>query len=377
MRPVRAFIDYYRALDISPVQQDLSDLGRHFRRRDSLYRFLGIPALAIRGARIAEFGPGSGHNALHTAQLGPARYLLVDGNPRGVSEMRRLFAQHGLRAPIEIVESLIEDFATEERFDVVLAEGLIPLQQEPARFARHIASFVASGGILVITCIDAASAMADFGRRLAARRLAPPTLPVPERVARLSETFAPHLATLAGMSRPVGDWVYDNVIHPFTGRLFSIGDAIAVLGDGFDVYGSSPRFVVDWRWYKQVAQGDRGFNRLALEAYHANVVNLLDYRITLAPQAPELGAAILSHCQELYGLMQRIELGSDESAMTGVLATLERLGKCVALISPPTAQALASLRSFLAAPSVDPARLDGFASHFGRGMQYLSFLRRQ
>mgnify|MGYP006176012067 CR=1 FL=1 len=49
------------------------------RRRDSLYRVLGLPPSFVRGRSVIEFGPGSGHNALFTASLAPARYVLVDG----------------------------------------------------------------------------------------------------------------------------------------------------------------------------------------------------------------------------------------------------------------------------------------------------------
>src|SRR5690606_26053965 len=122
-------IDFYAGNGISPVAQDISDLSRHFRRRDSLYRFLGLPPAFLRGRSVLEFGPGSGHNALFTASLSPARYLLVDGNPKGLADTRRLLAEHRLAEPCEVVPSLFEDFATNERFDLVLAEGLLSFQR--------------------------------------------------------------------------------------------------------------------------------------------------------------------------------------------------------------------------------------------------------
>src|SRR5580692_434148 len=88
-----------------------------------------------------------------------------------------------------VVHSYVEDFATDERFDLVLAEGLIPFQNDPLGFARHIASFVRPGGVLVVTCVDSASAIGEIGRRLLANRIAPPSMPYAERRARLAPVF--------------------------------------------------------------------------------------------------------------------------------------------------------------------------------------------
>lgn len=71
----RAFIDYYSENAISPVSQDISDIGKHFRRRDSLFRLLGLLPTFVRGRTVLEFGPGSGHNALYTASLKPSSVL--------------------------------------------------------------------------------------------------------------------------------------------------------------------------------------------------------------------------------------------------------------------------------------------------------------
>ena len=104
-----SLVDFYRRYGISPVHQDISDLPRHFARRAALYRHLGILPAFVRGRSVIEVGPGSGFNSLYTASLGPSRYVLVEGNPRGVRDMTTLFGQFGsLCETIEIVPSLIE-----------------------------------------------------------------------------------------------------------------------------------------------------------------------------------------------------------------------------------------------------------------------------
>ena len=371
----RAFVDYYRERDISPVHQDISDRERHFGRRSSLYRFLGIPPLYVEGAHVLEFGPGSGDNALHTASLGPERYVLVDGNPRGVTETRAKLASALPEGVVEVVPSYVEDFKVAERFDLVVAEGLIPFQNEPVGFARHIASFVRPGGMLVVTCADSASAIGEIGRRLLANRIAPPSLPYAERRAQLSPVFASHLATLEGMSRSVDDWVDANIAQPLTGKLYSMADAIESLGaDGFIVTGSSPQFFTDWRWYKRVFGDERQFNERAIDSYYENIVNFLDYRETLAPHEAAVGRRIRTATDALYEAMHADDAG-DPTGLPAAIAHLKEIAPLVKPIAPSTAASLDALANALSGDAKTAAGTNAFSPHFGRGQQYLSFTR--
>ncbi|SVE28106.1 uncharacterized protein METZ01_LOCUS480960, partial [marine metagenome] len=74
-------LDYYLEKNISPVEQDISDFGRHLDRREALYRSLGIYSNAIKGKRVLEVGPGSGQNSLHLAHSMPEELVLVEPNP--------------------------------------------------------------------------------------------------------------------------------------------------------------------------------------------------------------------------------------------------------------------------------------------------------
>jgi SAM-dependent methyltransferase len=375
---MRPFVDYYGARNISPVAQDISDVGRHFERRASLYRSLGIPPLYVRGRSVIEFGPGSGYNALYTAYLDPSRYLMVDANPRGVNETRALLAaRYPGAANHELVHSLIEEFDSGERFDLVLAEGLIPFQMNPAAFAEQIARFAGPRAILVVTCADAPSIIGEIGRRLIAYRVAGRELPEDERLRRLVPLFGPHLKTLTGMSRSVEDWIEDNVLIPFVGKTFGIDEAVAALGDSFDVYGSSPQFTTDLRWYKQLYGEERRFNERTATAYLENMMNFLDCRVTLPPHDAALGVSIRDLCRRIYQAMQTLEAG-DGQEPAGDVAPLVRELAGLAERSPRTARALEELADAL---EIDPVsgvgeRLNEFVSFFGRGMQYLSFIRR-
>jgi SAM-dependent methyltransferase len=369
----RPFVDFYRQNGISPVSQDIADLQRHYERRASLYRLMGIPPGAVTDKRVLEFGPGSGHNAIATAAFGPKHYRFVDGNPTGIARLRDLFAKHAPETPYDVVDSLIEEYHAPERYDLVICEGVIPFQLDPKPFSRHVAGFAAPGGIVSLTTIDAVSFLGDLGRRLIADKLVPASVPAHERVQRLVPHFAPHISTLGGMSRPLEDYLYDNIVQPLPGKMFSIPDAIDALDDEFDFYGSSPSFATELRWFKTLYGDAQQRNTRVREAYLCNILNLLDTRIELAPHDPKLGAAVLGHAEAVYAAMQALEAaGSDDTAHIAPLLT--SIADLARPLAPQTAAALETLAAALAAPA---GAMPGgpFASFFGRGMQYVSFLR--
>jgi SAM-dependent methyltransferase len=368
---MRPFVDYYKSQGISPVAQDISDLERHFQRRESLFRLLGIPPGLVRGASVIEFGPGSGHNALYTNSLEPGRLVLVDANPVGVAEARRLFAEHfpPSRQP-EIVECLWEEFDLDQRFDIVICEGALPGQLDPPALTRRLARFVRPGGLFFLTCVDHASVLPEVCRRLIGDQISLGGSPV-ERLEVLRPIFTEHFASLRGTSRSIDDWLLDMFTHPWIGRLFTIPDAIECLADDFDIYSGSPHFFADWRWYKQIVGDERAFNRRAVEAYFGNVINVLDYRVLVEPHSPQLGEAILDRSKTVYEGMQSAEAGM--APFEPLYAVIENLADLVGECSPRTAR---SLREFAEYLGGQRSALGDAVSFFGRGQQNLSFIRR-
>jgi hypothetical protein len=76
------------------------------------------------------------------------------------------------------------------------------------------------------------------------------------------------------MSKPTKDWILDNIVQSLQDRcLLSISEAIACLDDTYEVYASSPKFLTDWRWYKDLVGNDQKFSELALLNYYQNNLN--------------------------------------------------------------------------------------------------------
>jgi len=150
----------------------------------------------------------------------------------------------------------------------------------------------------------------------------------------LTPIFAPHFATLKGMTRSVEDWIVDNILNPASiGPTFSIPDALTHVEGRFEVVGCSPRFLMDWRWYKDGTPG----NAWAIESYWKNCHNLYDYRKVEPEKAEDENQALMQRCVNLRAGVGALERGQLKQEEFPVIA-------------------------------VDPA-------WFGRGQQYLSLVR--
>lgn len=375
----RPYVDYYQANQISPADQDISDRQRHFGRRESLYRLLGIPPRFVRGRDVIEFGPAAGHNALYTLSLEPGRFVLVDAHAESLRRARELLERENRgRTKLSFHEALVEEFVSAEAFDLVLCEGLIPFRSDPAAFARHVAKSVAPGGILVITTHDSASWLGELTRRLICDRLVPFSAPLAERVAAVREIFRPHLATLRGMTRSVDDWILDNIVHPLPGRVFAVDEAVDALDDGFDFYGSSPSFVTDWRWYKDIHGSERRFNERAKSQYVRGIVNLMDLRVEQENE-PQLGVRLREMAARLHERSQAIE-ARPETTCTEVVDLVDDLLELAGAVRPAsaiTADSLSEVAAFLRSPDPTGACFHTLTSFFGRAQQYVSFIRRE
>jgi SAM-dependent methyltransferase len=379
---MKAFVDFYTEEGISPVAQDIEDLEKHFHRRHALYRHVGIVPGLLSGRSILEFGPGSGHNSIVTAAMHPARYVLVDANPVGLERTRDLlqrFANAG-RTDISVVESYIEDFETSERFDLVLCEGVLPTQEAPTVLLSHIARFVRPGGMILITCIDAASYLAEQLRRFAAALATEKEASTEEKIAVLVPLLGPHLDTIEGMGRSHEDWILDNVIQPFAGRaLMGIEEAIDTLDPEFSVHGTSPSFLVDRRWYKRITGPASDFNAVANQLYLSELHNFIDARTAHSVREPELNQSLLAACSEAYEAIVGHSEARDSAATARVLRALEGLRREMAELDPLTVRSFDDFLGVAAQLQAGERDIDwgNFASWFGQGQQYLSLVRGQ
>jgi SAM-dependent methyltransferase len=375
----RAYLDYYGQNNIIPVRQDTSDLELHMARRRSLYRHLGLLPSAFRDRSVLEFGPGTGDNALYVAACAPRAYMLVDGNPASIRAIEEKLERGALpRDRVKCCYSDIREFASETKFDVVLCEGVVGGQRDTERFLEHVASFVAPGGSLVITTMSPTSLLAEACRRVIKPVFAAGTSDERKLLAELVAFFGPDLASLPGMSRLHEDWVHDNILCPWPERFaFTIPEAVSTLDAHFDLLGTSPTFIQDWRWYKSIPRHYMSWNEVALAEYERWAALFLDYRSAPGNTSIPSASAIDGPCNAALRLQHQIWHGAT-NLIPAFVAELRAIEVLVAGALPETAKSIGDFLSGLDGllGGNRQAQFGSFRQWFGRGQQYVSFLRK-
>ena len=276
---------------------------------------------------------------------------------------------------IKIHHALFEEFHADKNFDLVWAEGCLPHQSRPLPLLEHVASFVRVSGVLCLSSSNGISYLSETLRRLFRDRFFDTSGDVHGQVSQLIPYLQPHLQHLSGMSRPVEDWILDSIVQPLQDRLLlSIPEVITCLDSKFDVYGSSPRFFTDWRWYKDIIGKNRGFNEIALDNYYRNNLKLLDYRFEFPMHSAAFGVKLEELGSQSWDLMCKIEHG-EKLAWKDFFTLMQELCAHIEKRAPVTVAAIREAVTLLQSghPNME---LKQFPQWWGRGQQYISLIRK-
>lgn len=379
-------LEYYKKFGISPVRYDLSDLGAHFDRRSSLYRHLGLPEIAIRGCRVLEVAPGSGHNSLFLAQARPASLDLVEPNPAGIEDIRATYSQYDAPHTDPVLHEVpLQEFEPEGLYDLVLCENWLGALPDERELIKKLASMVSVGGALVMTIVPHCGFMPNVLRKLMADKIAAPDMNFDTKTELFVKAFGPHLATIKSMTRSHIDWVRDCMINPhYLNVALPLDTVLADIGADMEILGSSPVFNTDWRWFKSLHGVARQFNESFRDSYIANCHNFVDYRQLYAPRAASENAPLEDTCGALHAaavaLEKKLSLGGgwegDDSAR--VLTLIDDLAHVLSAVSPHFSDALKEAGDALSSDGLDAAAVAKqrhFNALFGRETVYVSFTR--
>lgn len=373
MPAINGHLDYYKQHGINPVRYDTSDLQRHFERRASLYRSLGVLPLAIRGARVLEVAPGTGQNSLYLAKQQPLSLTLVEPNPVARRDIAAVYADAGEQP--ELVPCRFEEYEPEEPFDLVVCENWLGNSEHERGLLRKLGGMVADGGLLVVTAVSPVGVLPNLMRRALSNRLAPPELSFATRTEILSRAFAAHLRTVGGMTRNVTDWVHDNMLNPaYLGVILTVPMVLQELGDDFDVLSSSPRFARDWRWFKSLCGSQREFNQHMLAEYFATAHNLLDHRTLLPERDANKNESLESAAFAVAAALRRWE--ANEADSQDVDDAVRRVLAGIGDLPASYSTAFDEFLDVFTNPELTPemvATLPHFGPLFGRETLYLSF----
>jgi 2-polyprenyl-3-methyl-5-hydroxy-6-metoxy-1,4-benzoquinol methylase len=329
-------LDFYIQNGISPVHYVTGTLREHFERRASLYRSLGLLPLSVRGARVLEVAVGSGQNSLYLASLRPQLLTLVEPNPTGIREIRKLYAETTVpnTAPT-LIESTLQDYQPADKFDVVLCENWLGRLPHEQALLRKLAGMIDHNGMMVVTTQPPVGLLSNFLRRALSAKYSDPRLGLSERTQTLVAMFAPHLATMKAMTRSATDWVQDNMINPAYFDLYlTIPDVLSEVGNIMTAVGTNPSFCTDWRWFKSLHGDARDFNNHMIQQYQAAQHNLVDYQIEFTQPDPEsnqrLEAASVVFLESVRSYEYALIVGKDgDTALAASQAALHGVLGCM------------------------------------------------
>lgn len=256
------YLEYYGKHKISPVRQNLSNFPEFLKKREKLYRQLGMPTMLFHKKDILEVGPGSGFNTLAFFQwMGEDNKIeLVEANPKGIADMKTLFEQKGIATDrYEIHECTIENFINKKKYDIIIAEGFIHAISNAQEIVQKLCTMLKDGGVIVITCIDKFGIFVEEVKRFIANITIKDIDDYDKKVIAYTKFFEPQFSKLKGMSRSVEDWVKDNMLSPvfYSNDIWSISDSINMFSEDFYILGTSQKIFTDYSWYKDLDYNER------------------------------------------------------------------------------------------------------------------------
>ncbi|MEG4166771.1 MULTISPECIES: methyltransferase domain-containing protein [unclassified Microcoleus] len=261
---VKSLLQYYQENKFNPVPIPLgttSDWDSHFAKRHNLYqRHLGIPLSLLKCCSVLEFGCNSGENALVLASVG-ANLTLVEPNDQVFPRLKALFQHFGLQERIvELVQTGIDSFESETRYDIVLAEGFLYTLPNRDSLLLKISKLLNPGGFAVVAFGDRCSLFLEMVRRMVlwrAYQLQGINDVHSDEALNLAKRFYGEDFAQLNASRPFEVWWKDTMVCPFLSSAYhwSYPEILSILERaGCEFYSSSPQWgsMNHFNWYKNV-----------------------------------------------------------------------------------------------------------------------------
>lgn len=308
--------------------------------------------------------------------------MFVDASQESLKELHRkkdkgIFGD----TKIEIIDKNIFDYSDKRKFECVIIEGVVPNQTRPAEMLAHAASFVAVNGFLITTTTSPTSMLAEIFRRLFRPLIISQNKTFNEQVCAAEKIFDSHLSCLETKTRSTKDWVLDQILHKWENGAqiaFTMIDSINSLGNDFDFYQSSPKFLIDDRFYKKIGISADSTSTLVKRQYSKISLGLIDYRINFLDLSGFLQLNDLENlCMKLINIHNIIIESNSYDRLEDFMFYLSQVRDMISFTSQETADSITDfIENF-------PIVLEGntylkfkeFSKWWGRGQQYVSFIR--
>lgn len=375
------YLDYYGEHNISPVKQDISDIRIHYERRKKLYRQCGIPAMAFRNAEVLEVGPGGGYNTLAFFHWNVRHIDLVEANPKGIADMEKLFSEQNIsQDKYEIIKCKIEDYKTDKKYDIIIAEGFLPAIYNQQEVINKLSELTASDGIIVITCVDDIGFYIEIMKRLAGVALTVDMQEYNRKLEYLTAVFEPQLAKLEGVSRTAREWVQDQILNPanVNGAQLTMLQAIYYFGENYDVLGTSPQMFTDYSWYKDIWYD---YKKDYEEQFHRKRLSLLQTNMPEVVLAVKQGDILAEHFECIRHLEAEFEKTYDVEKISKIIEEMDFMEESMKQnLDTEFMKVFCEIRELLLCilnkENITMENYPSFFAAFGRAQQYISFVKR-
>lgn len=367
----RPFLDFYEKHKIIPTKLNIDSQSEFFTQRDHLFKSLGVPPVLLSGKNVFELGPETGQKATHLLSMHPMSYVAVENNPMSLEATQAAIERCKYSGNAEVVD---QDFLACEslmQFDLVLAELVLSTQSNPEHFLKNLLAIAIDQGIVVFTCCDPISMLSETLRKAITLNEDLVDGDLKSSSIRIASFFKQDLDHLKGMNRSRTNWAIDQLINPWIGPLLSIPDAIASLGSERVFHGSSPRFIDDYRWYKDPKISVKSLNENAIQNYWEKCHNFLDSRLPRSIQDVNFNRVLYTICGDLYS--EVYANGWNKDSHSEVLKICSKLKDHICDLGKVINNSLDAFIDYWQSGNV--TRLAEFRPFWGRATQYISVIK--
>ena len=372
-------LEYYLKNKISPVEQDLADLKKHLDRRESLYRFLGVPSIFVKDKRVLEVGPGTGQNSIHLACSLPKELVLVEPNPTGRKQIKQNYKSWDLHRTEPILdESEFLDFnRNKELFDLALAECWLGRTESGILMLKKLLENVKIGGIVIVTATPNIGLLpTTFRSALGYRMIKSPDLNFQDKTDLLMKAFSSHLDNLTNMSRFQPDWIQDNLLNPASLTEIIHPVELFEVFTNAHILGTYPQIMESWQWFKSHHGKNLNMKNNWIKQYWGKCHNLLDVNSVTASEDSEKNFELEQISKDLTDRVVQIrEHGSPDKELLLLSSEIKKL-------IPESKQEL--IKSIVEWETIyekdnistdEINKMNYFSKWFGRDLMYMSFIR--
>ena len=276
----KSHIKYYKKIKNIPTI-DITDfsLKEIYDQRNKFYLKLGITKGDFNNKSVLELCPGTGYNAFYLVkQCSVKKIKLVDYNLFSIKKLKKNLSNFN---NVKIINSDIEKFNTEEKFDYVIIENSLDnFSKKLANSTfRKLIKFTKKDGKIIFTITNKYASLSNKLRYLYSALLIRDNSlnSFQDRKEFLSKIFSVHLKYLSKKTRTGERWVLDNILnnnYMSKKSFFDYSDFKSKLNN-IVILKNSPSFNTDYSWYKSM--NIKKDNDYIIKKYDEEYLNYLDF----------------------------------------------------------------------------------------------------